>query len=126
MPAGVAGAVHCVSNIERSKKVDARLTALLQDCLAAIARLSDSAAAPDPASEGACIVMPALVFTMLRKGLDPGVQDVLSGLQDVVTMPHLPGMPQQHIVIRGMVPFPPPSNNCSRVGCWRCHATVIL
>ncbi|BDA47327.1 probable protein RST1 at N-terminal half [Coccomyxa sp. Obi] len=88
---GVAGAVHCVSNIGRSREVDARLTALLQDCRDAIAALSDSAASPNPASEGACIVLPALVTTMLARRLTPVVQAVLSALRGVVTMTHLPG-----------------------------------
>ncbi|CAL8472221.1 g11763 [Coccomyxa elongata] len=88
---GVAGAVHCVSNVGRSREVDARLTALLQDCRDAIAALSDLAAAPDPASEGACIVLPALVTTMLARGLDPAVQAVLSALRGLVTTLHLPG-----------------------------------
>ncbi len=122
MPAGVAGAVHCVSNVGRSREIDARLTALLQDCRDAIAALSDLAAAPNPASEGACSVLPALVTTMLARGLDPALQANLSALRGLVTMSHLPGVPLLQIVTCFLSPVPIHS---SWIDCWRVLANSI-
>ncbi len=73
---------------------DEVLRALFGTCCTGLVAMSLPAADVGLSSEGVCVLLPALVTTMLSMGLADGshIQKALSGLRGALTARHLPGL----------------------------------
>lgn len=93
MSAGIAGVVRHAANVLEDSSRGRILAALFGDCITSLAEISYSPPACNPASEGICIVMPALVTAMLSMRVKSRyqVELILTKLHMAASGHHLPG-----------------------------------
>ncbi|KAK9905743.1 hypothetical protein WJX75_005520 [Coccomyxa subellipsoidea] len=90
---GIAGVVLHAANVSEDSSRGRILAALFGDCMTSLAEISYSPPACNPASEGICIVMPALVTAMLSMRMKSRyqVELILTKLHMAAIGHYLPG-----------------------------------